>query len=52
MTTAVDKGSGGTLASAVTTAAASANVTAPLMLLSMLGCSVVCCPLPTALSAV
>ena len=49
MTTAVDKGGEGTLASVVTIAAASANVTAPLTLLSMVGCCVItphllCCP--------
>ncbi len=41
-----------TLASAVTITAASANVTASPMLLSMVGCDVVCRPSPTALSAV
>jgi hypothetical protein len=52
MTAAVNKGGGGTLASAVTIVAACANVAAPLMLLSMVGCCVLCCPLPAALSAV
>jgi hypothetical protein len=51
-TTAVDKGGGGTLASAVTIAAACADVTASLMLLLMVGCCIVCHPLPAALSAV
>jgi hypothetical protein len=51
-TTAVDKGGGGTLASAVTIAAASADITAPLTLLSMVGCCVACRPSPAALSAV
>ena len=41
-----------TLASAVTIAAASVNVTAPPTLLSMVGCCVICCSLPAALSAV
>ena len=40
------------LASAVTIAAAFANVIAPPTLLSMVGCCVVCCPLHAALSAV
>ncbi len=51
-TTAVNKGGGSTLASAVTIAAACADVTAPLTLLSMVGCCVVCHPLPAASSAV
>jgi hypothetical protein len=41
-----------TLASALTIAAASANVTAPLMLLLMVGCCVLCHSSPAALSAV
>jgi hypothetical protein len=52
MTTAVDKAGGGTLASAVTIAAVCADVTATLTLLSMVGCCVVCRPLPAALSTV
>ncbi len=52
MTTTVNKGGSGFLASAVTIAAACANVTAPLMLLLMVGCCVVCRPLPAALSTV
>ncbi len=40
------------LASAVTIAAAFANIIAPPTLLSMVGCCVVCHPLPAALSAV
>jgi hypothetical protein len=40
-TTDVDKGGGGTLASDVTIAEASINVTVPLTLLSMVGCCVV-----------
>ncbi len=51
-TTAVDKGDGGTLASTVTIAEACADITAPLTLLSMVGCCVVCRPLPAASSAV
>ena len=41
-----------TLASTLTIAAASANVTVPPRLLSMVGCCVVCCSSPAALSAV
>jgi len=40
------------LASAVTIAAAFANIIAPPMHLSMVGCCVICCPSPAALSAV